>query len=222
MSIERASVATIEHQPVARSNRTRRNPLKLALLSGVAGAVLLTACSSKTSGEGTAAAAPATTTSSEPVATTTATEPTTTSTTTTSETSSTTTEIVTLPTLCAMGEQLGIAAVVPGATCTEVTSDDYFTTVVEGARWQSGANVVDTKIIEDIDGAQFQYPAGYNATNVQFEQRGRYGLEEHNTLCSEDACYALQAGQDTVFEVAGGSQEQNLAVLGRLVDVDVK
>jgi hypothetical protein len=169
-------------------------------------------------GEGSAVAATATTTT-EPTTTTTTPTETTTTTTTTSEQPSTSTEIVTKPTLC----DLPIADVLPSATCRDVTSegDSNFSTVLEAVEFQSGAGTARVKVIEDH--GEFQTPAKYGATNVQFEERKLYGLADFNTLCSPDACYAIDTTPEesegmgsVIYEVAGGDQHLDLTLLGRV------
>lgn len=218
MSIERIPVAVTKNQPVTRPGHARHSRGSIVLGGLLAGSLFLAGCGKESvSGEGSATAAPATTTT-EPATTTTETT-TTTTTTTTPEQPSTATEIITKSTLCAMD----VAAVLPNATCTDITSEDdkHFSTVLEAVRYQSDVGTVDVKVIEDH--GEFQTPAKYNGTNVQFEERKAYGLAEFNTLCSPDACYALDASPEEsegmgpiVYEVASGDMHLNLALLGRV------
>jgi hypothetical protein len=206
----------------------RRNRRITKALAGVAaGSLLLAGCGSK---EPTVTAAP---TSVSPTisaeATPTTVTPTTTETvpTTTEATPSTsaTAEIVTTPTLCGISEKLGITAMLGEATCTPISADNYFVKPIDGAHWQSSKGDMDVKVFEgEPNASKFAVLGGFHAKNIQSDQRKPYGLENFNAVCSPDACYAPDEssqgydGQKVLYEVAGGTQVENLTVLGNLAN----
>jgi hypothetical protein len=216
--------------PITETAMSRKNnSARKTLLTVVAAGLVLTACAeSPVAGKGLPATTVATSAEAAPTTmapTATETTPTTTAPEAT-ESSSASAEIDVRATLCDKAEALGITEQLGRASCTAVTTDKYFDDVLDGARWQSTAGTVEVKVIKDPNGTQFGDPGKWHGINVQSKERDRYGLQDYNPICNEVACYTLQrdsdvyGDNDVVFEVAGASREQELALLGRMVNGD--
>ncbi len=224
------TIPVAKTDPVTEPTTLRKpNSLKKLALAVTAAALVLTACGESTV-SGQAAPNASATTSAEPTPsisyapTTTETTPTTTTSETT-ESSSATTEIDVHAKLCDKAAVLGITERLGAASCTVVTTDENFTDVLDGARWQSGTGDITVKVIKDTNGIQFGVPSKWHGLNVQSNEYDQYGLQGYNPICNEDACYTFQKdnnvyGNDIVYEAAAGSRAQNLALLGRMVNGD--